>query len=290
MVLSAHEICVTAGKKTLLQKINLEVKQGEFWMIAGCNGAGKSTFLKTLAGEITPSSGTVLLKGSDLKRMDANTMARHRSVLSQQNYMQFPFTARQIMAMGTGPSDPGPKKTETLIDQFAHELEITALLDRPYPVLSGGEQQRVQLGRVFIQSSICEDAPLILLDEPTSALDIAQQHLVMNILLEKLSKGYTLIAVVHDLNLAARYASHILFLKNGECVAKGPVEKMICSAIIEKTYQQPVSVWKHPTLGCPMIVAEACDRFNPLCKNHKIINNQQLKSVYHDTSNPGQSQ
>lgn len=290
MVLSAKEVCVKAGKKTLLQNINLEVHQGEFWMIAGCNGAGKSTFLKTLAGEIAPLSGTVTLKGLNIDLMDAATMARHRSVLSQQNFMQFPFTARQIMEMGTGPSGISQKQTDILIDRFSQELEITALLNRPYTVLSGGEQQRVQLGRVLIQSSLCEDAPLILLDEPTSALDIAQQHLVMNILLDKLSKGYTLIAVVHDLNLAARYASHILFLKDGECIAQGPVDKMICSAIIEKTYQQPVSVWKHPTLGCPMIVAEACDRFNPLCKNHKISNNQQLKPVYHDTPNPGQSQ
>jgi iron complex transport system ATP-binding protein len=290
MVLSAKEICVKAGKKTLLQNINLEVNQGEFWMIAGCNGAGKSTFLKTMAGEISPLSGSISLKGLNINRMDAATMARHRSVLSQQNFIQFPFTARQIMGMGTGLSGIGQKQTDNLIAQFAQELEITDLLERPYPVLSGGEQQRVQLGRVLIQSSIIEKAPIILLDEPTSALDIAQQHLVMNILLDKLTMGYTLIAVVHDLNLAARYASHIMFLKNGECVAKGLAEKMICSALIEKTYEQPVSVWKHPTLGCPMIVAEACDRFNPLCKKQKKINNQQLKPVYHDIPNPGQSQ
>ncbi|MCC5919985.1 MAG: heme ABC transporter ATP-binding protein [Cyclobacteriaceae bacterium] len=258
MILEAQEVSIKIGGKTLLRGIDLSIKEGEFWTIAGCNGAGKSTLIRALSGDLHPTQGKIMLKNRWLTELPSLEMAQMRAVLTQHNNVNFSFKVRDLITLGLMPHGIPEEAASDKIAEIIVECGLEELQDRSFESLSGGEQQRAHLARVLLQVSFSKGDPLLLLDEPTSALDIAQQHRMLQLLSSRVMNGLTVIAIIHDLNLAAQYADHILFLKNGETVAQGRKQQMMCSSIIEKTYGQPVSVWTHPTVGCPYILAEPC--------------------------------
>lgn len=247
-MLRASDIWFKNSHRYLLQGISFELKAGEVLSVLGANGAGKSTLLKNISGELHPHKGSILFKEKLLASWRSQDIARQRAVLSQHYQVSLPFTAMQIVMMGRYPhfkNHPLPKDHD-VVQQCFHFAGIEHLASRNYLTLSGGEQQRVQIARVLAQ--LWDDAAtdkLLLLDEPVSALDIQYQHHIMQLIQKLATRGFGIISVVHDLNLALQYSSRILLLKDGKQVAFGDTS-LLNSSHIKEVYGVRSTVVEHP--------------------------------------------
>lgn len=209
------------GKHTILHNIDLQVGSGQFVVLMGQNGAGKSSFLKIASGVVPPTEGTVTLLEKPLSQYTQHQLALKRAVLSQHYHIAFPLTVEQVVMMGRYPYFTSlPSQTDwDICQRIAQRLAIEHLWERNYQTLSGGEAQKVQMARILAQIGEDNDAPkLLLLDEPVSNLDIRYQHEILQIAKGFASQGGGVLAVLHDLHLAFRYADGIYFLKNGNLV------------------------------------------------------------------------
>ena len=251
-MLQGRNISVRIGERTLLDGVSLTLAPGEVVALAGPNGAGKSTLLRVLAGDLTPTGGEVTLDGRPLARYRARELALRRAVLPQQTLMQFAFTAREVVAMGRHPHDTrrDAPDDEAIIAAALLRTETAPLAERAYPSLSGGEQGRVSLARVLAQ-----EAPSLLLDEPTAALDLRHQQAVMAIARELAREGATVLAVLHDLNLAAAYADRIALMHAGRLVADGPPWQTLTEPLLTDVFACPIAVTPHPVRGCPLVIS-----------------------------------
>lgn len=256
MTLETIRVSFKIGDKTLLEEVSLAVAPGEVMAIVGPNGAGKSTLLKLLSGDLRPSSGKVLLQGKPLSDWSSREQARLRAVLPQQSRLNFPFTALEVVLLGRMPHGTGGSRRDYEIALAAlSAIGMSHLAQRLYPTLSGGEQQRVQLARVLAQ--IWEAPPrskrYLLLDEPTTSLDLAHQQYTLKIARDFARKGTGVLAILHDLNLAAQYADQVLILREGRQIAWGMPDKVLTSKLIRAAFDLPVLVIPHPQLSCPLI-------------------------------------
>jgi iron complex transport system ATP-binding protein len=250
-MLQGRNISVRIGERTLLDGVSLTLAPGEVVALAGPNGAGKSTLLRVLAGDLTPTGGEVTLDGRPLARYRARELALRRAVLPQQTLMQFAFTAREVVAMGRHPHDTrrDAPDDEAIIAAALLRTETAPLAERAYPSLSGGEQGRVSLARVLAQ-----EAPILLLDEPTAALDLRHQQAVMAIARELVSEGATVLAVLHDLNLAAAYADRIALLAGGKLAAVGRPWDVLTAETLSALFDHPITIVPHPARDCPLVI------------------------------------
>jgi len=224
-MIDLYNVTVDIKKRVLLSVDELHFEAGSFASIIGPNGAGKSTLLKAIAGD-TRHQGRISFHQKALSDWQQLDRARHLAVLPQSSQLAFPFSAEEVVALGLIPLCISHKEGLAKIQHEMRTTDCLHLAKRAYPSLSGGEQQRVQLARVLLQLSQAEHAPCLLLDEPTSAQDIAQQHMLLE-LARKLSqeKGYTVIAILHDLNHVLRYCSHCVVLNDGRIQTQGrPVD------------------------------------------------------------------
>ncbi|MCZ4282198.1 heme ABC transporter ATP-binding protein [Kiloniella laminariae] len=242
MTLSVKDVSVVIGATTLLQNVTLDLIPGQFLGILGPNGAGKSTFLKVLSGELSPSHGTVTLDGIPLKVWKDEALARRRAVMPQASQLAFPFSARAVVAMGRWPYETlsSSFQNHRVIERAMAIADIRHLGKRSYPVLSGGEKQRVQLARALAQSFGTEDetdSKYLLLDEPTAGLDIAHQHAVLKAARDQ-SKNYgtASMAVLHDLNQAALYCDQVALISNGRLVASGATAEVMEPARLSRIF------------------------------------------------------
>ncbi len=258
-MLEARGIDVSIRGKKLLNQLSLKITPGEFMVVVGPNGAGKSTLLKALTGEQSISFGEILMNGSTLKNIPTSEQAKVRAVLPQDSSLNFPFRVHEVVAMGRSPHQgSGANIDEEIIASVLEEVDVTELFDRDYTTLSGGERQRVQIARVLAQ--IWNPNPkkphYLLLDEPTSALDLSHQHSVLGIarkIMERQNIG--VLAVLHDLNLAAYYADHIAVLKDGRLLCQGTPQEVLTPERIEEAFGTPALVLPHPLReNCPLIV------------------------------------
>lgn len=251
-MLHIRNISFKVAERYLLQHINADFKPGALTALMGSNGAGKSTLLKSVSGEIKPTEGHIYWNGTDLRDWNLNHLARTRAVLRQQYQMQLPFVVHEVIAMGRYPHFKSKLTLacKSVIDEVAAYTGVQHLMKRNYLTLSGGEQQRVQLARVLAQ---VWDAPaeqkLILLDEPVSALDIQYQHQLLALVNALTTNNFTVIAVLHDLNLAMQYAHEVLLLKQGRIVEFAPKEVALNAQHIHETFGVAASL--HQTSGYP---------------------------------------
>lgn len=246
-MLRASDIWFKNSHRYLLEGIDFEVKSGEVLSILGANGAGKSTLLKCISGELHPDKGIITFQDKPLKLWKSPELAKQRGVLSQQYQVSLPFSVLQIVMMGRYPhfkNHPLPADHE-VVQQCLHFSGIEHLGHRNYLTLSGGEQQRVQIARVLAQLWDDDGSnKLLLLDEPVSALDIQYQHHIMKLIGKLALKGFTVISVVHDLNLALQYSNRILLLKNGRQVAFGNTD-LLSSQHIKEVYGVSADLISH---------------------------------------------
>jgi iron complex transport system ATP-binding protein len=221
-VLEARSASMIIGGTTLVDAVDLRVDPGEMIAIVGPNGAGKSTLLRMLSGDLRPTRGSVALKARDLFAYTPRELARHRAMLSQHVNVTFPFTVEEIVFMGAGES---PRITaRRLVDAALQEVGLDHFSQRLFPTLSGGEQQRAHVARVLVQLA-CGEAVhgpgLLLLDEPTSSLDLRHQLDLVETAARRARNGTAVIAILHDLNLAMRFASRLVLLHEGKLAIDG---------------------------------------------------------------------
>ncbi|HSU28737.1 MAG TPA: heme ABC transporter ATP-binding protein [Chitinophagaceae bacterium] len=219
-MLRAENISFRVDRKTLLHASSLSFEEGKFHVIMGANGAGKSTLMKLLAGSQPCSTGTVFLNEKSLGQYNREELARERAVLSQHYNISFPISAHDIVMMGRYPFfNNKPRETDRSICEHAIRLvKMEAFAERDFNTLSGGESQKIQMCRVLAQiwDANAENPKLLFLDEPVSHLDIKYQHQLLRVAKESCEKHVTVIAILHDINLALHYADRILFMKEGQ--------------------------------------------------------------------------
>ncbi|MES2639989.1 MAG: ATP-binding cassette domain-containing protein [Myxococcota bacterium] len=205
-----------------LDGVDLHVRKGELCVLVGPNGAGKSTLLAALAGDLRAERGAVTLAGRALSRWDRRALARRRAVVLQQVPAAFPLTVAEVVSLGRLPHGD-ERRADTIVARALSEVGLLGFAARLYPTLSGGERQRVQIARAFAQLDGVID-PVLLLDEPTAAADLAWQERLLAGLRARADAGATVVVVLHDLNLAVRWAHAIVLLSNGWVAAAGATD------------------------------------------------------------------
>ena len=245
--LQAREVTVQRGGATLLDGVSIQLHAGELVALVGPNGAGKSTLLKTLSGELVPDAGSVLMHERELHNWLPQQAAQMRAVLPQASSLSFSFTALEVVLFGRLPHRTRARDHE--IARAALALtDCSALAERDYLTLSGGEKARVQLARVLAQVWEPADAPVparvLLLDEPTAALDLKHQHSVLRIARERTrsEQAFAVLAVLHDLSLAAQYADGIVLMDRGKIVDSGPPAQVLTPEQLQAVFGYPVRV------------------------------------------------
>jgi len=221
-LLSAKEISVRLGGRTIVENVSVTLAAGELVALVGPNGAGKTTLLKALAG-LVPAFGTVEYEGQTAIALKPRERARHLAYLPQGHTFSWPLPAGEIVALGRYPhADPFSPVSDEDRAAVTHALDITgtrAFADRIVTTLSGGERARVALARV-----LATQAKVVLADEPIMSLDPRHQFVVMDVLRHAAHAGSAVLAVIHDLALASRYADRVLVLEKGRIAADGKPE------------------------------------------------------------------
>jgi iron complex transport system ATP-binding protein len=255
-LLSCQAINLRRGDKHILRDLNLTLSGGTLTALLGPNGAGKSSLLKCLTGELD-YGGEIRLFGQPRAQWQANILAHRLGVLPQSSSLNFPFLCKEVVTMGRLPhSEPTARQGEIVSAAMAH-CGVEHLANRLYPGLSGGERQRVQFARVLAQIWQAPNAPssprLLLLDEPTSALDLKYQHQLLTLARALAARDTAVLVVLHDLNLAARYADRLLMLADGRVMADGSPAEVLTPALIQSLYDYPAEVMLHPQSGLPIV-------------------------------------
>ncbi len=248
MTLTAEGLGYRAGSKTLLEGVDLSIQPGQLTAVLGPNGAGKSTLLRLLAGELTPSQGALHLNGRRYQNWRREEIARQLAVLPQRSSLGFAFTALEVVLMGRIPHASGHAHDLEIAHDCLRQTDCSHLCDRPFPVLSGGEQQRVQLARVLAQlhTDATDPSRYLLLDEPTAALDPAHQLLTLQLARRHADQGVGVLVILHDLNLATRFADRVLLLQQGRALALGATEQVLTAAQLSDLFELPMQVIDHP--------------------------------------------
>lgn len=249
-MIETKDLAIQLGGKTILKNVNIRAKPGEVTAIVGPNGSGKTTLIRALSGDL-PYTGQALLDGALFESFKPWQMAERRAVLPQASALSFPFTVREIVTLGLtgGRSGLAASEEAHLPDQALELVDLTGFGGRYYQELSGGEQQRAQLARVLCQvwKPVLDDQPrYLLLDEPVSSLDIRHQMLVMDIARNFAAKGGGVITILHDLNLTALYADHVVMVHDGSIDACGTVAETFTNERLLRVYECPLQVGVTP--------------------------------------------
>lgn len=258
MLVQARNIALRAGAKHLLREVTLSIAGGETVALVGPNGAGKSTLLRVLSGDLRPDQGEVLLKERSLARYRPKDLALHRAVLTQKITATFPFTIREVVAMGAGERHDVFAREQ--IDAAIAVADLTALRDRFVTTLSGGEQQRTHFARVLVQVACAEAAQgpgLLLLDEPTESLDLRHQRDLLDAARRCATRGFGVLAVLHDLNQAALFADRIVVLDHGMVAAQGAPADVITDELLQRVFRVNARVGMTPPPGMPFLLPHA---------------------------------
>lgn len=219
-MLRAEKIFFKVGDTTLLHETSVAFEENQFHVIMGPNGAGKSTLLKLLAGSQRSSGGQIFFHEKEINQYSNKELATQRAVLSQHYNITFPITTNDMIMMGRYPyfkTSPSKQDKEICKASIAI-MQAEDLEDRDYNTLSGGETQKIQMSRVLAQIWEAEEKgnKILFLDEPVSHLDLKYQHQLMQVAKDRCKKNITVIAILHDINLALTYADRILFMKQGK--------------------------------------------------------------------------
>lgn len=252
--LSTDELSIGYGERLIVKSLSIEIPDRQITTIIGPNGCGKSTLLKAITRIISHQSGSILLDGKDISKVNTKILAKQMAILPQTPESASGLTVGELVSYGRFPYQKGfgrlTKKDYEVIDWA---LEVTGTIDykfRPVDALSGGQRQRV-----WIAMALAQETEIIFLDEPTTYLDMAHQLEVLE-LLQKLNheQERTIVMVLHDLNQAARFADHIIALKDGEIVKAGNCEEVISQKVLRKVFNIDAVIGHDPRTKKPMCV------------------------------------
>ncbi len=235
-MLEAKELGYRVGERWLLRGVDLNLAPGDFLAVLGPNGSGKTTLLRLLSGELSPTEGEVRLLGKPLEAYGAQGLAQKRAVLSQGREMSFPFTAYEVAFLGRLPHIAGREGPEDHARtwQALEKARAAPLAERFFLSLSGGEAMRVEVARLLAQ-----EGEVLFLDEPTNHLDPRYALELLGLFRAMAHEGRGVVAVLHDLNLAALFADRVLVLKGGKPVAQGGPETVLEPSLLEEVYEVP---------------------------------------------------
>ena len=258
-MLRARDIVVRRGGRVVLDHVSMDVRPGVVSAVVGPNGAGKSTLVAALTDLARPTHGEVTLDEAPLHRMPRKDVAKRIAVLQQQFRSTFPFRAHEIVALGRAPYQGRETSTTAaaLVEQAMTASDVAHLADRPVNRLSGGERQRVFLARALAQilPLPAEPARYLLLDEPTASLDLRHQTATLSFARAVATAGAGVVCVLHDLNLAARFADEVLVLQDGRAVALGAPDDVLTAPTLTPVYGPRLSVFRDPADGRPVVLA-----------------------------------
>lgn len=257
-MLNLQNVSLNHGAYTLLEALNLTVRSGDFMAVIGENGCGKSTLLRCIAGLHSSYKGRVIFGQKSVNEWSSKLLAKERAFVNQHNQVQFAFLTEEVLQLGRINQHESQDQSSELICQMAERLSIGHLFGRDVRTLSGGERQRVFIAKALVQllpnaNKIKTDSDfegkLLLLDEPTSALDFRFQKAMMEIVKSFCQQGLGVMCVSHDINLVLPYATQVLLLANGRCLAQGNALSVInaqnlhqCFGVMPKLIPQPNSV------------------------------------------------
>ena len=261
-MIALTDVHVALGGRAVLRGVSLGLRAGEVLALTGPNGAGKSTLLRVASGERTPDAGQVEVNGRPLRSMHPAHWSRRRAVLPQRSSLAFPFTVGEVVELGRSPhyASARPADDARAVAWAMRAAGVEALAERRDPQLSGGEQQRVQLARILAQLDPGHDEReprWLFLDEPVAGLDPAYQHGLLSLARRVAQRGIGVLAVLHDLNLAAQYADRIAVLQHGVVRAEGTPTEVLTRELVAEAFDLDVRVVPHPCFDCPLLVTEA---------------------------------
>ncbi|WP_432547504.1 ABC transporter ATP-binding protein [Kineococcus sp. SYSU DK004] len=258
--LRGQDLTLAYDERTIARDLSLEVPDGSFTVVVGPNACGKSTLLRALARMLKPTSGHVLLDGEHIRSLPSKEVARRLGLLPQTASAPEGITVADLVARGRFPHQKllrqWTRDDERAVDAAMASTRVEDLADRAVDELSGGQRQRV-----WIAMALAQETPLLLLDEPTTFLDIAHQIEVLDLLAAlHEEQGRTLVAVLHDLNHACRYATHLVALKDGRVMAQGDPREVVTADLVERVFGLPCVVVPDPETGTPLVVPLARHR------------------------------
>ncbi len=252
--LAAEAVTLGYGDRTIVDGLDLEVPPGRITSIVGANGCGKSTLLRALARLISPRSGRIVLDGRALHGRPSKDVARTLGLLPQSPTAPEGIAVADLVGRGRHPHQKLLARwSERDYSAVAEALAATGtadLADRSVDELSGGQRQRV-----WIAMALAQETDILLLDEPTTFLDVAHQVEVLDLLTDlNRERGTTIVMVLHDMNLAARYSDHLVALRNGRIVAGGPPREIMTDALIREVFDLDALVVADPVSGAPIVL------------------------------------
>ncbi|MDT3767986.1 heme ABC transporter ATP-binding protein [Gleimia hominis] len=240
-IVEANNVSFSYGSNQVLDSVDFYAHEGELIGLLGPNGTGKTTLLKTLCGDLPLQRGRVLLRGREVSDYAPKELARTRAVMPQTSAFPFAFLVQDIVQMGCTPWGVTKEEVRVVVQDALRTAGVEHLKDREVTQLSGGETARVTFARVLAQR-----ANLIFLDEPTAALDVAHQERLMANCCELVEEGRTVIAVMHDIQLAAAYCTKIALMKDGRIAAFGEPKDVLTARALEEAYGWPIRVEQLP--------------------------------------------
>jgi iron complex transport system ATP-binding protein len=252
--LSAEELTLAYDERTVVDALSVDLPPGRVTVIVGANACGKSTLLRGLARLLKPAGGTVVLNGSDIQEQSTKAVARVLGLLPQTPVAPDGISVADLVGRGRYPHQGWFRQwTPEDDDAVASALEATdtlALADRTVDELSGGQRQRV-----WIAMALAQQTGILLLDEPTTFLDVTHQIEVLDLITDlNRRSGTTVVMVLHDLNLAARYADHLIAMRDGRIVAEGPPAAVVTQETVSGVFDLECRVVEDPVSGTPMVV------------------------------------
>nr|WP_244444725.1 ABC transporter ATP-binding protein [Paenibacillus camerounensis] len=246
-------MAVSYDKRIIIGNLSVEIPHHSFTVIIGPNACGKSTLLRALSGLLKPEKGVVMLDGKDIAASKGKEVARKLGLLPQTATAPEGITAADLVARGRYPHQSlfrqWSEEDKQIVDAAMEATGTLSLAQRQVDELSGGQRQRV-----WVAMALAQQTPLLLLDEPTTFLDIAYQIELLELFAELNHSGHTLVAVLHDLNHAARYATHLIAMKEGSIVAQGSPEDIVTEELVEHVFDLSCKIIKDPVTGTPLVV------------------------------------
>lgn len=258
--LSAEDVTLGYDQRVITEGLSVEIPDHSFTVIVGPNACGKSTLLRALSRMLKPTGGQVLLDGRSIHSMQAKKVARTLGLLPQSSIAPDGITVGDLVARGRYPHQgilrQWSAQDERVVLESMTSTGVAGLADRYVDELSGGQRQRV-----WIAMALAQETPLLLLDEPTTYLDIQHQIDVLDLCAElHEERGRTLVAVLHDLNHAARYATHLIAMREGEVVAEGPPSEIVTADLVRQVFGMSCQIIDDPESGTPLVVPAARKR------------------------------
>ncbi|WP_400162399.1 ABC transporter ATP-binding protein [Brevibacillus sp. TJ4] len=258
--LETRQLTLSYGERNIIDSLDLQIPKGKVTVFIGSNGSGKSTLLRSLARLLKPKGGAVLLEGEAIAKRSTKEVAKRLAILPQGPSAPEGLTVLQLVKQGRYPYQSWlqqwSEEDEQMVQRALEATQLTDMADRTVDSLSGGQRQRA-----WIAMTLAQGTETILLDEPTTYLDMSHQIEILDLLDElNQQEERTIIMVLHDLNLACRYAHHIVAVHNQTVVAEGPPEAIMTVDLVRTVFQMDCEITHDPLYGTPMCIPYSKNR------------------------------